>query len=71
MKSVLSAQDIAAEVLEDTDGALHALVSSVWPHITDDSPEKLQMLINLLRRICTDKARRQPTRHCRSYMQLI
>lgn len=58
-------------VLEDTDGALHALVSSVWPDVTNDSPEKLQMLIVMLRRICTEKARSQPMQHCRSYVQLL
>ena len=62
LKSASSAQDIAAEVLQDADGALHALVSSVWPHIADESPEKLQMLIDMLRRICTSKVRSQPIR---------
>ena len=60
------AQEIAAEVLKDADGALHALVSSVWPNITVHSPEKLQMLLDMLRRICTEKARSQPIRRCRS-----
>ena len=67
-KSVSSAQEIAAEVLKDADGALHALVSSVWPNIAMHSPEKLQMLLDMLRRICTEKARSQPIRRCRSYV---
>lgn len=69
-KILLYAQDIAAEVLKDADSALHVLVSSVWAHIADDLPEKLQMLIEMLRRICTAKARGQPIRHCRFYVQL-